>query len=294
MYNKIKMKIILLGNRGQVGREIEDLAHNHQINIIGFDIHNLDITDHTLLQEIFSNEKDVSAVINAAAYTAVDKAEEEVDKAFAINCDAVKNLAIICRKYNLPLIHISTDYVYSGTKTSAYTEEDICEPINIYGKSKLAGDIAIMNEWEKHIILRTSWAFGKYGNNFVKTIWQLANEKDILNIVADQFGCPTAAADIARVLLDIVTQINNGKHFWGIYNYCGSPVINWYEFAYSIIELCKSKYNVRIKELNKITTDQYPTKVMRPKNSELQVKKIVDNFGIVRHEWFSYLKDIIK
>lgn len=287
------MKIILFGNKGQVGREIKELAQASNIELIGFDIDNLDITAEKQLQAVFAKTKKADLVINAAAYTAVDKAEDEKEKAFAVNSEAVKNIAILCKKNNLPLLHISTDYVFSGEKESAYTEFDLPNPLGVYGKSKLAGDEILKETWDKHIILRVSWVFGTYGNNFVKTILRLAQEREVLNVVGDQFGCPTAAKDIARVLLEIAEQIKNGKNLWGVYNYCNSPVTNWYDFALKIIELGKNKYSFKIKEINEITTDKYPTKAIRPKNSELQVKKIIADFGVERHEWSKYLSEII-
>lgn len=280
------MKVLLVGNKGQVGREIEELAQTQQISIVGFDIDNLDICNSSQVDSIFKQNTDVNVVINAAAYTAVDKAEDEPEKAFAVNCDGVRNLALACKTHNIPLIHISTDYVFAGDKIGAYREDDTPRPLSVYGKSKLAGDEILMATWEQHIILRVSWVFGKYGNNFVKTILRLARERKELNIVGDQFGCPTAARDIARVLLELAAKAS--KH-WGIYNYCNSPVTTWYEFAKKIVEYAGIKI-----QLNKITTEQYKTKAQRPRNSELCVAKIVQDFGIKRSCWEQYLKEIIE
>lgn len=287
------MKIILFGNKGQVGREIEELAIAKNVTVIGYDIDNIDITNLDQLFLKFAENNAADIVINAAAYTAVDKAEDEPEKAFAVNATGVKNLAIICKKYNLPLLHISTDYVFSGEKVFAYDEFDKANPLGVYGKSKLAGDEMLQQTWEKHVILRVSWVFGKYGNNFVKTILRLAKERESLNIVDDQYGCPTPASDIARVLLEMAIQIKNGNQKWGIYNYCGSPVTTWYDFAVKIIELAREKELLKLRELNKITTAEYPTKAVRPKNSELLVKKITEDYNIVQHEWVNYLREII-
>jgi len=279
------MKVLLIGNKGQVGREVEELAKIQHISIVGFDIDNLDICDSRQVNDIFEHNSNVDVVINTAAYTAVDKAEDEPEKAFAVNCDGVRNLALACKAHNLPLIHISTDYVFAGDKIGEYVENDVPHPLSTYGKSKLAGDEILIATWEQHIILRVSWVFGKYGNNFVKTILRLARERKELNIVGDQLGCPTAARDIARVLLELVAK--DSKH-WDIYNYCSSPVTTWYEFAKKIVEYAGIKT-----QLNKITTAQYPTKAKRPHNSELCVAKIVQDFGIQRAGWEQYLKEVV-
>ena len=280
------MKVLLIGNKGQVGREVEELAKIKHVPIVGFDIDNLDICDSQQVNAIVQQNAAVSVVINTAAYTAVDKAEDEPKKAFAVNRDGVRNLALACKKHNIPLFHISTDYIFAGDKVGAYREDDMPNPLSVYGRSKLAGDEVLMATWEQHIILRVSWVFGKYGNNFVKTILRLARERKELNIVGDQFGCPTAARDIARVLLELAVKDN--KH-WGIYNYCGYPVTTWYEFAKKIVEYAGIKT-----QINKITTEQYPTKAERPHNSELCVAKIVQDFGIQRAGWEQYLKEVIE
>jgi dTDP-4-dehydrorhamnose reductase len=288
------LKILLFGNKGQVGREIEELAAINSFNVYGFDIDNLDITDLDQIAACVAKYSDATnVVINAAAYTAVDKAEDDPVQACAVNCYAVKHLAQECRKYRLPFLHISTDYVFSGEKNTPYTEEDITSPLGVYGKSKLAGEEVLAQTWEKHIILRVSWIFGKYGNNFVKTILRLAQEREELRIVGDQYGCPTAAADVARVLLEMAKQIVGGKTSWGIYNYCGAPATTWYEFAKKIIELGSKKNVFKLKQLQKITTAEYPTKALRPKNSELAVNKIIIDYNIMRYNWVNYLTDVI-
>lgn len=287
------MQIILFGNQGQVGREIEELAGQKNIQVCGFDVNNCDITDYAQVYQAIKNNAAAQVVINAAAYTAVDKAEDEVALAYAINRDGVANLAKACKEFNLPLLHISTDYVFSGDKSGAYSEEDAVAPVGVYGKSKLAGDMVLQQSWEKHVILRVSWVFGKHGNNFVKTILRLARERETLNIVGDQFGCPTAAADIARVLLTIAEKITQQPAVWGVYNYAGAATTTWYDFASAIVTLGKNKFPLQVKQINKITTDQFPTKAKRPKNSELLVAKIIRDYGIERHKWMDYLVEVI-
>lgn len=287
------MHILLFGNLGQIGQEIEKLAISNNTKVTGFDIKDLDISNTIQLAQAFENNTDSVLVINAAAYTNVEKAEEEPEKAYQINCQGAQNLAMFCRQYNLPLLHISTDYVFSGEKIGPYAETDTIGPLGIYGKTKSAGDQAIENIWQKHIILRVSWVFGRYGNNFVKTMLRLAQERETLNVVADQFGCPTSAADIARVLLEIAEQIAQGKEKWGTYNYCNHPVTTWYDFAVKIIELGRGRFQLKAKQLNKTTTEMFPTKAKRPKNSELLVAKIIEDYGVTRKDWESYLVDMI-
>jgi dTDP-4-dehydrorhamnose reductase len=288
------MKILLIGNLGQVGREITELAAAKNFLVAGFDLNTLDITRRDQVFAVVNQHSDCDVLINAAAYTAVDKAEDEPGIAYAVNCDGVENLALACSEYNIPLLHISTDYVFSGDKKMAYTENSMPDPVSFYGKSKLAGEQILASAWHKHIILRTSWVFSKHGGNFVKTILKLAQEREELKIVGDQHGCPTPAADVARVLLEMAQKITAGAENFGIYNYCGLPATNWHEFAKQIIELGKSKYQFKLKKLQKITTPEYPTKAVRPLNSELEVQKIIQDYGIQRHEWLGYLQEVIE
>jgi dTDP-4-dehydrorhamnose reductase len=288
------MKILLIGNLGQVGKEITELADAKNYQVVGFDLNNLDITKREQVFAAVEQNQDCNVLINAAAYTAVDKAEDEPEIAYAVNRDGVENLASACRKFNMPLLHISTDYVFSGDKKTAYSEEDIPAPLSVYGESKLAGEQVLAATWEKHIVLRISWVFGRHGGNFVKTILKLAQERERLKIVNDQYGCPTPAADAARVLLAMAKKIVEGNGQWGIYNYCGKPATNWYEFAKKIIEFGKSKYQFKLNSLQAITTAEYPTKAVRPMNSELLVQKIIQDYGIERREWLGYLEKMIE
>jgi dTDP-4-dehydrorhamnose reductase len=317
------MKIILFGNQGQIGREVEELAIGEKFQVAGFNHSNGDITNVNQLKDIFQQHSaDADVVINAAAYVAVDKAEDEPEAAYAINCTGVKNLATLCKQYNLPLLHISTDYVFDGTSEIPYQESDPTSPINVYGQSKLAGELALQETWAHHIILRVSWVFGRYGaSNFVKTILRLSCDRQTINVIGDQFGCPTCAKDIARVLLLLAQGIKNAdnhpsnktslhpsneveppagiapgeaKSKYGIYNYCGYPATTWYEFARQIIlqkQLFDKSCTTEIKE---ITSREYPTKAKRPKNSELAVAKIIDDYDIPRHQWSDYLVEVVR
>ena len=286
--------ILLFGNKGQVGQDLQELFLAQGFIVYGFDVADCDVTDLQQLTTCFAeNAHEVSVVINATAYTAVDKAEDEIALAYAVNRDAVKNLAVLCKQYNLPLLHISTDYVFDGEKNAPYNEQDAASPLGIYGKSKLAGEEVLAQNWHKYIILRISWVFGKHGGNFVKTILRLAKEREVLNVVGDQYGCPTPAADVARVLLAMTAEIIAGKEHWGIYHYCGKPATDWYEFAQIIIKLAKECTDLKLQQLNKIATIEYPTKAQRPRNSELSVNKIVVDYGISQHEWLEYLREVV-
>jgi dTDP-4-dehydrorhamnose reductase len=287
------MHILLLGSKGQVGQEIEKLAITQNIKIFGFDIDGLDITNIAKLDHAFKQNGNIDVVINAVAYTNVDKAEDEPEKAYQTNCQGAQNLANVCQQYDIPLLHLSTDYIFSGEKITPYTETDTAEPLGVYGKSKLAGDQAIEKTWQKHIILRVSWVFSEYGNNFVKKILRLAQEHDTLNIVDDQSGCPTAASDAARVLLIIAEKIFLGQKVWGTYNYCNYPAITWHGFATKIVDLGRNKFKLKTTAINKITSASFQAKAKRPKNSELLVMKITKDYAISRKDWESYLVEAI-
>jgi dTDP-4-dehydrorhamnose reductase len=288
------MKILLIGAKGQVGSEIKDLALIKNLDVISFGVDELNIVDSRLVNKVFIENTGIDVVINAAAYTNLEKSEEDLKFAYAVNCDGVENLAKACRDNNLPLLHISTDYVFDGIKESAYSETDITNPLNNYAKSKLAGEKILAKTWHKHIILRVSWVFGKYRKNFVKTILQLSNHIEELDVVGDQYGCPTASSDVARVLLELAEKICLGKHIWGLYHYCGSPRTDWFSFTKRILDLANDKLNIKVQKLNSITSQQHKSKVVRPKNSELLVKKIIEDYNIKRHDWESYLIKVIK
>lgn len=284
------MTILLVGAGGQVGQEINELAKANNITLLALKRQQCDITDINAVQAVLNANQDISCVINAAAYTAVDLAEDEPEKAYAINADAVENLAIICKQYDIPLIHISTDYVFSGDKTEPYEEIDEPCPTGGYGASKLEGERIIQSIFDNYIILRVSWVFGQYGKNFVKTIVRLANEREQLSIVDDQIGNPTAAADIARVILQLVKEIHAGNLHRGIYHYCDTPAVSWFQFAEKIIANLPNHSEPVLKKLSPISSNQYPTKAARPMNSRLNCDKINSKFDIQQHDWMRYLK----
>lgn len=299
------LRILLFGCKGQVGQEIVDLSNKLNYIVHGFDVDTLDITDLNQLTQCFDKlaTDNVDVVINASAYTAVDKAEDDKDLAFAVNDFAVKNIAVLCKKFDLPLLHMSTDYVFSGDANRPYIETDEPKPLGVYGESKYLGELSLQECWHKHVILRTSWVFGKYGNNFVKTILRLAKERDEVNVVSDQFGCPTSASSLAKTLLCIAEKIVNKQSIkWGVYHYCNSPATNWYEFAQNIVAIAKklpqyidnNASQFKLQNLNKITTAEYPTKAKRPQYSVLTCDKIVRDYAIQIPDWHDELQEVLE
>lgn len=287
------MKLLLLGANGQIGKEIVALAKQQGLNLYAYTRQELDITQEKHVKRIIAKIKP-HYIINAAAYTAVDKAEKERKMAFAVNAFAVYHLAEAARQADIPLLHISTDYVFDGRKKTAYAEEDEPNPLSVYGQSKLAGETFIRQLWYKHIILRISWVFGRYGSNFVKAILQQAREKPELRIVCDQYGGPTYAADVAETLLQIINTLQKGCHYWGSYHYSGLPMTNWYQFASYILEKASAKYRLVTKSVLGIPASAYPRVANRPYNSQLSSQKIKDLFAISPKNWQIGLMEVIE
>jgi dTDP-4-dehydrorhamnose reductase len=230
-------------------------------------------------------------VINAAAYTQVDRAESEPEQAYAINRDAVSQLATACNRRGLPLLHVSTDYVYSGAGEGDYREDDAPAPRSVYGESKAAGDEALRAVLSRHIILRTSWVFSATGNNFVKTMLRLGKEREELGIVDDQRGCPTSARSIAGVLLQIAERYLDGETIpWGTYHFCNSPATTWHDFATQIFALAGGYEHLT---LRRISTPEYPTPAVRPMNSTLNCDKLKAHLAIELPEWHEELRLVL-
>lgn len=279
------MKILVAGANGQLGKCLHDVSvyfPGHQFIFLGrehFALEQFGMV-HAVLQNL---QPDV--VINAAAYTAVDKAEQEATLAMLINGEAVGHLAKICNDLNIRLIHISTDYVFDGTKTSPYVESDAVNPIGIYGKSKLWGEQLITAHHPQSIIIRTSWVYSKHGSNFVKTMLGLMKEKEQLGVVNDQFGCPTYAIDLATAIIQIALQASHP----GIYHFANKGIISWFQFAQAIQETIHSTCSV-----NAITTAQYPTLARRPVYSALDSSLIHKTFGVQISHWKESLASCLK
>lgn len=247
------------------------------MQVSSFSSSELDITDQDAVRaKIAASAADF--VINAAAYTAVDRAESEPERAYQVNESGPGNLATICAELNIPLIHVSTDYVFPGTSSVAYLETDKVGPAAVYGASKLAGEQRVRSIWDKHIIIRTAWVFSEYGNNFVKTMLKLAQTRNQLSVVADQIGCPTDAGDIAGAILDIC---RSREENWGTYHYVGETVVSWSQFARQIFT---KALDVQLIEqpvlVADIVTAEYPTAATRPAYSVLDTGKITTVFGI--------------
>ncbi len=284
------MKILITGKEGQIGKELlrylSTLDHGWQI--LALSKHELDITNKPLVESRLTDfSPDI--IINTAAYTNVDQAEIQKEIAFAVNRDGVANLAQVAEKLNAVLIHLSSDYVFSGKDLNRnYSEEDIAEPCNAYGRSKLEGEQAIQRICQRYIILRTSWVFGEYGHNFVKTILQLAQEKESLDIIGDQRGGPTFARDIVAALIKIVSSVSKPTvdNVWGIYHFCGQPYTTWAEFARYIIDCAfEQKLILHKPEINTILSADYNCLANRPMNSCLSIYKIKKIFNIDEVNW---------
>ena len=288
------MRMIIIGAQGQVGSELARRAPGLGHQALAWDQAELDITDAAAVDQAL-NASGAEVVINAAAYTAVDKAEQEPEPAFAVNRDGPAHLAAACCRLHIPLLHISTDYVYDGRKPGPYREDDPVAPLGIYGVSKQAGDDAVRRLLPRHLILRVSWVFGSYGQNFVKTILRLAREREELRIVADQRGCPTYAGDIADTLLELAGRSAeiDAQQAWGVYHYCGAPATTWHGFAEAIVEEARHHEALRVRTITPIATTDYPTPAARPANSVLECAKLDARFGLQPRSWREGLKTML-
>lgn len=283
-------KILITGGDSQLANAIYYHPLAKQYKLILRKHHECDITNPT---SILENIKNIQPhyIINTAAYTAVDKAEQEIDKAMLVNCEGPKQLAIACKQYAIPLIHISTDYIFDGHKRAAYLEHDVVNPLNIYGKSKWLGEEAIREHCEQHIILRASAVFSEYGNNFLKTMLRLAKEKTTWQVVNDQITCPTYAGDIAYALFKLIEQYEAAS---GTYHFCSSDSISWYNFASHILYEAKKYSPLQVKEIQPITTKDYQTLAKRPLYSVLKCEKIFTDFKLSQPTWQAHLPLIIE
>ncbi len=288
------MRVLITGAGGQVGHELLRLAPEG-FEAMGMGSAELDITDAA--QVVATVERvQPQLIINAAAYTAVDKAESEPERAWAVNRDGVAHLAIAAERLGIPVLHISTDYIFAGDARAPYRENDPPRPTGVYGASKLGGEVELVANCSRSLVLRTSWVFGVHGNNFVKTMLRLGRERDELGVVADQHGCPTSAASIARALWQLATQYREqGTLPWGIYHFCGAPACSWHEFAVEIFRQAHALGLLpRAPQVRAIATADYPTPARRPVWSVLDGSKLQDACRIPASDWKSDLGTVLK
>lgn len=281
------IKILVTGSDGQTGMSLRDIVKEYpECKFIFVNKKELDIIDLEAIQNLFQKYK-FDYCINLAAYTAVDKAETEQEKAYSVNALGAGNIAIACRESNCILIHISTDFVFDGEKQEPYIESDTTNPIGVYGLTKFQGEQLALKENSKTIIIRTSWVYSEYGHNFVKTMLRLAKEKDELRVVNDQYGSPTYTRSLIKVIMKIVRHDKN-KLNYGVYHYADKGMTNWYEFARIIIEEKELPCKVI-----PIPTSEYPTPAKRPKYSILNTKKIIKEFNVDIPDWKDRLKECL-
>jgi dTDP-4-dehydrorhamnose reductase len=282
------MVVLVTGANGQLGQAIQSVAGNFpSLDLIFCSSSELNITDTTNCESVFEKFKP-NFCINTAAYTAVDKAETEPEKAYTINVIGAQNLAQVCKTYDTVLLHVSTDFVFDGLANQPYLEDDVPNPTGVYGVTKLQGEQAIESTWFKHFIIRTSWVYSQFANNFMKTMLRLASERDSLSVVSDQIGTPTNALDLAECLLTIISTQHptpNTQHPFGIYNYSNEGQCSWYEFATEIFKQYQLSVNV-----NPIPSSAYPTPAKRPAYSVLHKSKIKTVFGINISNWQEQIK----
>ncbi|MBF0761187.1 dTDP-4-dehydrorhamnose reductase [Dysgonomonas mossii] len=291
MFELVQKNILVTGCNGQLGNEIRRISANHENNFRFFftDVAELDITDLKAVDS-FIKENNIKYIINCAAYTAVDKAEDDVDLCYKINRDAVANLGLAATNNNAKVIHISTDYVYDGTANKPYVETDTVNPQSVYGKSKQEGEAELLKACADSIIIRTAWLYSIFGSNFVKTMIKLGKERETLNVVADQRGTPTYGTDLAKTIVKILdfSEANGFKP--GIYHYSNEGATTWYDFTLAI----HKEAGINTCKVNPITTEQYPVKATRPKYSVLDKTKIKSTFNLTIPKWEESLNNCIK
>lgn len=281
--------ILVTGSNGQLGNEIRILAKEYsEYNFLFTSRSELSIEEAESVK-LFFQKNQIDFCINCAAYTAVDKAESQKDSAFQINANAVGELAKVCAEFGTKLIHISTDYVYDGSSSTALREDSPVGPVNVYGASKLQGEGLALQNNPSTLIIRTSWVYSSFGNNFVKTMIRLLTEKNEINVINDQLGSPTYAADLAGVIMKLIQQMEKGKSFSGIVNYSNGGITTWYDFAEEIKSLIHSDCKI-----NPIPTTSYPTPAKRPLYSVLDTSKIKRMLQIQIPSWKESLKKCIE
>jgi len=283
--------ILVFGAGGQLGCEMLALAKMRGIEAVGMTRTQADITDANAVARAINDAKP-RLVLNAAAYTAVDRAESEPAAAWEGNVKGAENVAAAAAAAKTPIVHISTDYVFDGSKTTAYVEADPISPLGIYGRTKAEGEAAVRAANPQYVILRTAWVFGAYGANFLKTMLRLARERDALRVVADQHGCPTSTLDIAEAVLAVDRALQGQAQPWGTYHFTGTGATSWYGFATGIVE-AQASFTGRRPPVEAITTADYPTPATRPANSELDASLFTSVFGYRAGDWMTRTKETV-
>lgn len=288
------MRILLTGANGQLGWEVLRQAPGYACDCIGIDVEEADLTDPAQVNRAVDDAAP-HLLINAAADTRVDDAETDSRLAFAVNRDAAAHLAAACAARRIPMIHVSTDFVFDGKKTDPYLETDPVAPISVYGRSKAAGEVAVREILDRHLIIRTAWLYGVHGQNFVKSMLRFGQQNRELRVVSDQVGCPTFAGDLAGALLTLAQRIQNvTQNRWGTYHLCGTGAVSWYGFARSIIKTAHRLDMVADVKVVPIPTSEYPTPATRPAFSVLSCRKIKTRFGISLPAWETSLEGMLQ
>lgn len=279
------MPVLVTGGAGQLGIELIRQAPAHAIEVMAPGRAELDVTRLEQVQAAIAAHRP-ALVVNAAAYTQVDRAESEPESAEAVNTAAPAHLARTCAEAGIPLVHVSTDYVFDGRKRTPYVEDDPVAPLGVYGRSKAGGEAAVRRLLPRHLIIRTAWLYSAHRSNFLKTIMRLAAERDELRVVDDQIGAPTSAADLADAILRIIGRLHASKTPpWGTYHYCGAGRTSWFGFARRILEVSGSAGGTALPRLVPITTAEYPTPARRPMFSVLDCRRLAAGFGIEPRPW---------
>ncbi len=278
--------ILVIGHRGMLGRDLLVRLQASGFAPVGLDLGEIDITRAPDVDTALGHHRPF-LVINCAAYTAVDKAEKEPELAFAVNRTGPENLAVACRRHHLPLIHISTDYVFDGKANQPYKEDDPANPLSVYGHSKWEGEQTVRTHLPEHLIVRTAWLYGIHGNSFVKAIRRLAGEREELRVVADQYGSPTWTGDLSGALTAVAMRVlaDADRTTWGTYHFCNAGQTTWYDFARLIVDYARRQGPVKAERVVPITSAEYPLLTPRPSYSVLDCSKIARLFGITPRPW---------
>lgn len=288
------MKVLVTGAKGQLGSDLVPLLAEAGFTPVPFGSAELDISIEAAVLETVKKVRP-GIIVNSAAYTKVDLAEKEKERAYAVNANGAAFLVKAAKEFGCPLVHVSTDFVFDGRSPVPYAEEAQANPLSVYGASKFAGELAIVEATEAHVIVRTSWLYGTTGHNFVKTILRLASERETLRVVYDQTGTPTWSADLAAMLVEICKAIESGKKPWGIYHYSNEGVTSWYDFAVAICEeAAAAGMSLKCNHIEPILTSEYPVPATRPAYSVLNKAKIKKAFDMAIPHWRRSLSTMLK